>query len=79
MEKRNTFKLAENLSITGLTILILGFVTFTPEIFFPGLVVLLFSGVKGVEALERQRILENPIETPIQPIPVEMNTSYYTW
>lgn len=76
MESPSIMKMTQNMTITGLIILILGFVTFTPEIFFPGLLVLLFSGVKGVEALEKHRIVTNQIESPSVHQP---NLTDYAW
>ena len=72
------FKFTQSMTATGLTIFILGMLTFTPEIFFSGVIVMIISAAQSVKTLEAIRVEETTVQTPIPTISNE-NQSFYAW
>lgn len=69
-------KISRSMTITGFIIFILGMLTFTPEIFFSGIVVMVVSGTQGIQQLEVARIQETTVVAP--PPPTETQ-HFYAW
>jgi hypothetical protein len=67
------FKLSQSMTVTGFIIFILGMLTFTPEIFVSGVIVMVVSSMQGIHQLEMSRIQETTVQTTGE------NQSYYTW
>ena len=67
------FKLNQSMTVTGFIIFILGMLTFTPEIFFSGVIVMLVSATQGIQQLEAHRIEETTASLTTE------NQSYYAW
>ena len=70
------FEIIRKMTVTGFIIFVLGILTLTPEIYIPGLVVMVLSTTSTMSALEIQRVHEQhaaPIEEPIP------NQTYYSW
>ena len=72
------FKFTQSMTATGLTIFILGMLTFTPEIFFSGVIVMIISAAQSVKTLEAIRVEGPTVQTPIPTISNE-NQSFYAW
>jgi hypothetical protein len=69
-------KLSRSMTVTGFIIFILGMFTFTPEIFFSGILVMAVSAIQGTQQLETMRLAET---TPVSNVVAPENTSYYAW
>lgn len=67
------FKLNQSMTVTGFIIFILGMLTFTPEIFFSGVIVMVVSAANGVQQLESMRVEETTVQATGE------NQSYYAW
>ncbi len=69
------FKLNQSMTVTGFIIFILGMLTFTPEIFLSGVIVMFVSAAQGIQQLENARIEEQTMQPPL----TNENQSYYAW
>ncbi len=69
-------KLSRSMTVTGFIIFILGMFTFTPEIFFSGIVVMFVSAIQGTQQLETMRLAET---TPVTNVVAPENMCYYAW
>jgi hypothetical protein len=64
------------MSLTGFVILLLGILTFTPEIYISGVMVILVSFSLQLNYFETQRIEQNIVPVNTTPVSAE---AYYSW
>jgi hypothetical protein len=69
-------QMTKPMSLTGFVILILGLLTFTPEIYISGVMVILVSLSLQMNCFETQRIEQNIVPTNTTQVSAE---AYYSW
>lgn len=69
------FNILQKTTVTGFIIFLLGLLTLTPEIYIPGIVVMLISSTSTVTAFEIQRLESH--QAPMDEPPA--NHTYYSW